>query len=156
MKQKLLLVCLALFTSIGYAQISIDELNINSQLTDRIQFSKWEVHTKEMSKPGDTEKEYKKELKRVTLSKEDQELISAKLKDPESYTQERDLLYHYDLVFLFYKEDVVVTEVRLSTLTGNIDIDNKLTKSSIKSKCANTMKSVLLNLLRKHEFLSEE
>lgn len=156
MKQQLLLVCLALFTSIGYAQISIDELNINSQLTDTIQFSIWEVHTKEMSTPGDTEKEYKKELKRVTLSKEDQELIIAKLKDPESYIQERALLYHYDLVFLFYKEDVVVTEVRISTLTGNIDIDNKLTKSSIKSKCANPMKSVLLNLLKKHEFLSED
>ncbi|WP_435314829.1 hypothetical protein [Cellulophaga fucicola] len=155
MKQQLL-VCLALFTSIGYAQISIDELNINSQLTDTIQFSIWEVHTKEMSTPGDTEKEYKKELKRVTLSKEDQELIIAKLKDPESYIQERALLYHYDLVFLFYKEDVVVTEVRISTLTGNIDIDNKLTKSSIKSKCANPMKSVLLNLLKKHEFLSED
>ena len=151
MKQAILLY-LFLISSIGYSQVDSLNLDLIPNTLDSIQLSIWEVHNKEMSLLGQEEKKLEKELERATLSKKDQQLFITNLQNPKSYDQSRALPYHYNLVFFIYKEGIVSTEIRISTMTGNIDVDSKLTESSFRNNCSEQMGKVLVKLLKKYNF----
>jgi hypothetical protein len=44
-------------------------------------------------------------------------------------------------------------EVRISTLTGNIDIDHQLSGSSFKNNCSGKMGKAIIELLKKYDLL---
>ncbi|MEP2278478.1 hypothetical protein, partial [Maribacter sp.] len=142
-----------LISSIVYSQIDSLYLDLIPNTQDSIQFSIWEVHNKEMSLPDQEEKEYEKELARETLSKKDQQLCITNLQNPKSYDKSRALPYHHNLVLSIYKEGIILTEIRISTMTGNIDIDSNLTENYFRSNCSEQMRKVLIILLKKYNFI---
>ena len=77
-----------------YAQVDSIRIDLIPISIDSIQLSIWEVHTKEGSMP-DQEEEYEKELERVVLSDNDQQVLITKFRDPKSYDQTRALPYHF-------------------------------------------------------------
>jgi hypothetical protein len=151
MKQTILLY-IFFISSIGYSQVDSVNLDLLPNTLDSIQFSIWEVHNKEMSLPDQEENEYAKELERKTLSKKDQQLFITNLQNPKSYDGSRALPYHYNLVLFIYKDGIVSTEIRISTMTGNIDINSKLTEIYFKNSCSEQMEKVLVELLKKYNF----
>lgn len=119
---------------------------------DSLQLSVWDVHTKEMSLPGQ-EKEYEKELERITLSEDDQKILVANLLDPRSYDQTRALLYHYNLVFEIYSKRMISARIEISTMTGNVGIENKIEGGYFRNNCSEQFGIVLMNLLSNNDLM---
>lgn len=138
---------------LGAAQVDSLDVDLIPWGTDSIHLAVWEVYHKEGALPGQEEMEYELELYRVSLSQQDQELLLNRLKNPKSYDQTRALPYHYNLVFSIYKGMLLSGEVRISTLTGNIDIDNQLSGSSFKNNCSGEMGKVIIEFLEKYDLL---
>ncbi len=132
---------------------SISLASIPDQM-DSIQLSVWKVYTKEMSSPGEEAQDYEKEIKRVTLSESDQRLLTKALLDPQSYSHSRALRYHYNLVFNGYLSGEVSIEIHISTLTGNIDIENKATASYFKNSCSAELGKLIIAFLNQYNLIS--
>lgn len=151
MKQ-LILVYLFLLTSLTYSQIDSVKHNLIPNIVDSVDFSVWEVYTKEMSIQGQEKQEYEKELARTSLSQEDQQLLIPTLRNSKSYDYTRALPYHYNLVFYTYYNGQISSEIRISTMTGNIDIDNRITGDYFMNNCSEELGQVLLELLDNNSF----
>jgi len=144
-----LLVLILTLPSIGYAQIDSISKNILSSTIDSIQCSIWNMHTKEMSMAGNIQ-EYEFEIKRVTLSKIDTELFITKLLDHQSYDNSRALTYHYNIVFEVFHDAQIKNKIILSGMTGNIDIENKITGEVLRNRCTSTLGTFLIQLMDTH------
>ena len=151
MKQ-LLAIHIFLISIISYSQTNPISNLLPSKELDSIQFSIWNIQTKDMSSPNSKDKEYEKKLATVTLSNKDKDLLITNLLNPKSYNQKRALLYHYNLIFDLYKNDAISAIVKISTLTGNIAIDNKITGQYSKNNCTVQFGKVLLSLLKEYNF----
>ncbi|PKB45069.1 hypothetical protein AX016_3306 [Cellulophaga sp. RHA19] len=152
MKQ-ILILCLLLISSVCFSQVDKPKQNLIPVAVDSIQFSIWNIQSKEMSTPGTKVKEYKKELGYAFLSKKDQDIFIRKLKRPESYDQSRALLHHYNLVFLMYYKGKIAVQVRISSITGNIDVEDVQNKNNYKSSCSKQMGKYLIFLLKKYKLV---
>jgi len=154
MKQTILLYLCFVFYS-GYTQIDSIDFNKAINNMDSIQFSLWDVHNKEMSTLGETIQEYQKLLNQKTLSKSDEVLLIKSMRNAKSYDQLRALPYHYNLVFKVYKAGVVSMEARISTITGNIDIDTRFSRYRFKNNCSEQMNNVVIDLLKRYNFFEQ-
>jgi len=143
----LLLLTLPAFSQVDSISNELIPLSIDS-----VQLTVWDVHTKEMSLPGQ-EKEYERELERITLSDKDQILLVNNLLDPKSYDQTRALLNHYNLVFELYSKGVISARIEISTMTGNVDIENKLEEGYFRNNCSEQFGIVLINILTDNDLL---
>ncbi|AUC77279.1 hypothetical protein [Olleya sp. Bg11-27] len=151
MKQIIILFIL-LNTSLSYSQNETTSTKLFTKNIDSIQFSIWDIQTKEMSTFSSEEKEYEKELGSVTLSNKDKDLLITNLLNPKSYNGKSALLYHYNLVFDLYKNDSISVTVKISTLTGNITIDNKVSGVYFRNNCTLQFGEVLIALLDYYNF----
>ena len=151
MKQTLILFIL-LNTSLSYSQNETTSTKLFTKNIDSIQFSIWDIQTKEMSTASSEEKEYEKELGSVTLSNKDKDLLITNLLNPKSYNGKSALLYHYNLIFDLYKNDSISVIVKISTLTGNITIDNKASGVYYRNNCTLQFGEVLIALLNYYNF----
>lgn len=151
MKQIIILFIL-LNTSLSYSQNETTSTKLFTKNIDSIQFSIWDIQTKEMSTASSEEKEYEKELGSVTLSNKDKDLLITNLLNPKSYNGKSALLYHYNLIFDLYKNDSISVIVKISTLTGNITIDNKASGVYYRNNCTLQFGEVLIALLNYYNF----
>ena len=147
MKQTILLSILLILLSVTtYSQVDSISNNLIPNHVDSIELSIWDVHTKEMS-ISNHEEEYEKELERITLSDDNQKVLITNFLDFNSYDQTRALIYHYNLVFELYHKGVICTRIEISTMTGNIDIENKLENLYFRNNCSEQLNKVLRKLL---------
>ncbi len=142
-----------LFSVISYSQINSFDYELNIKNIDSIQFSIWNIHTKEMSTPNKI-KEYKKKLKQVTLKTIDQELFIKTILDTKSYDGSLALLYHNNLLFQIFNKGLITTEIAISTITGNIYIENKINKNYLRNNCSKKGGMYLFFLLKSYDLLS--
>lgn len=142
-----------LFSVISYSQINSVDYELNMKNIDSIQFSIWNIHTKEMSTPNNI-KEYKKKLKQVALKSIDQELFIKTILDTKSYDGSLALLYHNNLLFQIYSKGLITTEIGISTITGNIYIENKINKSYFRNNCSKKGGKYFISLLKSYDLLS--
>ena len=152
MKQ-LLILCLFLFSFVGFSQVGKSKQNLIPVAVDSIQFSIWDIHSKETSTPGTKVEEYKKELGYTVLDKKDQDIFIRKLQSSKSYNQSRALLHHYNIVFLMYHKGKIAAQVRISSITGNIDIDTVQNQNNYKSSCSKQMGEYIIFLLKNYKLI---
>ncbi|MCG8573867.1 MAG: hypothetical protein MI810_03190 [Flavobacteriales bacterium] len=117
---------------------------------DSIQFSIWNVQFKEASLDG---KEYMIELDRKLLVDGDDLSIANALINEPSYDYTRSMQNHFNLVFDFYLEGKIAAKVTISTMTGNVDISNKINKNYFRNNCSEKLNHLLIQLLEKYNFL---
>lgn len=150
MKQILLALLLIFLFWATYSQVE----SINHQLipnsVDSIQLSICEWNSKEMLIPSQDMK-YETEIERVVLSDNDKEVLITKLRDPNSYDETRALPYHYNMVFDLFHKGTNTIRIEISTMTGNIDIENKLKDLHFRNNCSEQLNIVLMELLTKYD-----
>jgi hypothetical protein len=148
----IILTSIYFLSTTAYSQLkSLNDFLILENV-DSILFSIWEVQTKEMSSPGQIGEEYEKELARSILNKSDQELLLTHLKNPDSYDRSRALRHHYNLMFTIYKEGISSNKIFLSTLTGNIDVENKLGIIYFRNSCSEEFGKILIDFLTRYKY----
>ena len=126
--------------------------NYQTDGIDSIHFSIWEVKSKETSSIGDTiESEVQKELKRVNLTPEDQAILIKTLSDLRSYDQTRALLYHFSIMFEIYRNGNVSSEIKISTLTGNIDLNSKHSNNNLRKHCGIPLNKMIVMFLLQYD-----
>lgn len=152
MKQ-ILILCLLFISSVCFSQVGKPKQNLIPVAVDSVQFSIWNIQSKETSTPDTKVKEYKKELGCAILGKKDQHTFIKKLQSPESYNSSRALLHHYNLVFLIYHNGKIVGKARISSITGNIDVENIQNQNNYKSSVSKKMGKYLIRLLKKYKLL---
>lgn len=125
--------------------IALSSINLSA---DSIILSVWNIQTKEMSMPGDEPEEFSFELDRKRLSETDANSLIRQLKNQSSFDNSRALLYHYNLVFEFWQEGKELTDVYVSTLTGNIDLAETRSESAFENNCSPELSTLILEFLR--------
>lgn len=145
------LLLLLLATGISIGQHKIIKSDAVPQKADSCELTVYKMITKEMTKPGQAEVEEK--LKSLMLSYPDMTSLEKKLSKKPSYTKSRALLTHYNLVFKFYKKGQLDTQVTISTITGNVNIDNLTNKSRLYRRASSSFGAYLLWLLDKNKVL---
>ncbi len=150
-KRWFLVVILAITSSFSFGQHKILKSKAVPQKADSCHLTVYHVVTKEMSKsPKDIREE---KLKQISLSYPDMTTLEKKLSKKPSYTNSRALLTHHNLVFEFYKDGKLNSRVYVSTLTGNINIENFATKAKLHKKISPTFGAYLLWLLDRNKVL---
>ena len=153
MKRLLYCSLFCLLSLSGIAQVDSLTPDLLPSNIDSIQFSIWQVYTKEMLPPGKEEETFEKELKRSTLTSKDQNIILNSLRSPDSYAYTRALQTHHNLVFHMYTEGKLSVEVQISSMTGNIDIDNKMTEAYFRNRCGQKFGKLLVHFLNHYHFI---
>lgn len=149
--KKVIYILIILLPSLGYSQIDSLSVGILAKKIDSIQFSVWKMKTKEMSAVGNIE-EYEVELKRITLSKKDTELLQTKLMNSQSYSDTRALIYHFNIAFDLFSNASIYNSIRISGINGNINIDNKQTGEKFRNGCSGELGEFLIELLYTYRF----
>ena len=156
MRGKQTLINVAFFTFLSLkslAQTDTIPLQDISFSADSIVLAVWQIQTKEMSSSEDDATEFSIQLQREFLDLPDSKKLNTLLTQSASFDFTRALLYHYNLVFEFWQNGSVVTEVYVSTLTGNIDIVDVQTETAFENNCGSNLNSFLLELLHKHSLI---
>jgi len=118
-----------------------------------IEFSIWEVISDEMSMDVSRADTKEQRLKVVPWSKEEQLDFWKLLQDPKSYGEDRSMLEHYNLVFELQTDEGAPTMVRISTMTGRVEIMSPNAKVS-RRKCGKKMSQYILKILSKYQLKS--
>lgn len=139
------------FASVAYSQLDVIPSSVIPSDRDSIELSIWKVVTKEMTSPGQSEEEYENELQRLRLPGRMGDVLIRYLQDSSSYKNNRAQLYHYNLVFDFYDHGKVCTQVRISTFTGNLDVEDKVNDRIFRNSCGPNLGQELLGILEKLE-----
>ncbi len=148
----LLTLLMTAFSLFVCAQVDTMHAAILSVQFDHAEMALWEMHTKEMSTPGMELNEYEREVKRNTLTRAEANRLMKLLVKPGSYDQTRALLYHYNLVIEFINDSTAV-RVMVSTITGNIDIENKVNGKYFRNNTKGKLNKRLLHLMRKYQLI---
>ena len=151
MKQLFLLFIL-INPSLGYSQVNSVRKKLIPKAIDSIQFSIWKEQTKETSNQNDRII-YKRKIKEITLTNKDQKALLSSIQNKLSFDNTRALIQQYNLVFDLYKNGSISTKIRVSTLNGNINIDNLLNNIYFRNKCSNEFGNFLLELLNSYNFI---
>ncbi len=150
--KRIIVTILFLSSTMLYSQLDSVFYYLPKAKIDSIQLSIWKVQTKETSSPSNP-KEYQKQLKKVTLKLKDQQLFINTILDAQSYDNKVALLYHYNIFFEIYNKSMVTSEVKISTITGNVYISNKLNKKKKRDNCSKKGASKILFLLKSYKLL---
>lgn len=140
------------FTYLSSNAQHLDSIPLSSfnLYADSVILSIWNIQTKEMSIPGDEPEEFSIQLDRKRLSGTDGNSLIRQLKKQSSFDNTRALLYHYNLVFEFWLDGSEVTDVYVSTLTGNIDLVDTRSESAFENNCSPELSALILEFLRRY------
>ncbi len=122
-----------------------------SKNTDSVLVYTTLARTKEMLAPG--QEEFSKKLGSKSLNSKQLKLFVKKMNKKSSYAEERALLNHDNLLFKTYTKKILKLEIRISTLTGNISIENKESKKTRYSKMSKKFREYLKELLTQLQLL---
>lgn len=117
---------------------------------DSVKFTVLNNTTKEMTLPG--EEEVFEVLGTATLTEKDSEKFFKNLSKKSSYTNERALLTHHNIVFNCYTHQNLSLKVEISTITGNIDLYGPGKEDTAYRKVSKRMAKYVTKLLKRYGF----
>lgn len=107
----------------------------------------WDIHFKETSTALDDSSYPSRMLAQSRLSTLQSEQVIKALKDLTSYDGTRANLTHHDLEVKFYHSGKAIAEVKISAMTGNIDIYILSEEYYFRNNCSESFGKYLIDLL---------
>ncbi len=142
-----------IFCHHAIAQVDqLDEVSLPSQF-DQAVLSVWEVHYQEMNMPGMEISDYELQIDKRVLSSSDAMDLLIQLQDSSSYRNSRALPYHFNLKLDFFWGDEQLLDIKISGLTGNIDIHETDSETYFQNSCSYQLGESLISLLESYKLM---
>ena len=107
----------------------------------------WKIHFKDNSDNWNDSIYPSRKLAHSSLSKSQSEEVLKALMDSSSYDGIRANLTHHDIVIRFYHSGKVASNIEISAMTGNVNIDNSSNGYYVRNNCSKSFGRSLVELL---------